>query len=66
MQEFLSLLIQKEYCKKVKKHPIIFVILKQEENWSVIDKNHFLKVLTMSRCVPFRELYLQSELLMKL
>ena len=31
-QEFLSLLIQKEYCKKVMKYPITFVISKQEGN----------------------------------
>ena len=32
MQEFLSLLIQKEYCNKVKKYPITFVTSKQEGN----------------------------------
>lgn len=28
MQEFLNLLKRKEYCNKVKKHPIIFVTSK--------------------------------------
>jgi len=32
IQEFLSLLKQKEYCKKEKKYPIIFVISTQEGN----------------------------------